>query len=150
MEVYNAVRATIQAATFTTLPSKVNANGQLVYEQRKEIPWLRIGLFVINKVQEISKNGDLVPADRLQRPKMQIHYVSTCPEDLQAILETITLAADDNEKYDKTKFSGTGKEAISNLDAFMKKWKKKCTKKFASKSLQDTQAGISRDDAPAV
>jgi hypothetical protein len=128
----------------------VKANGQLVYEQRKEIPWLRIGLFVVNEVQETSENGGLVSADRLRRPKMQIHYVLTCPEDLQAILETITLAPGDNEKYDKTKFFGTDEEAIRKLDAFIEKRKKKRTRKFASKSLQDTQAGISRDDAPTV
>jgi hypothetical protein len=128
----------------------VNATRQLVYEQRKEIPWLRIGLFVVNEVQETPKSGCLVPADRLRRPKTQIYYVSTCPEDLQAILETITLATGDNENYDKTKFFGTGEEGISNLDAFMKKWKKKRARNVTSKSLQDTQAGISRDDAPAV
>ena len=33
----------------------------------------------------------------LRRPKTQIHYVSTSPEDLQAILETIALATGDNE-----------------------------------------------------
>jgi hypothetical protein len=128
----------------------VNATGQLVYEQRKEIPWLRIGLFVVNEVQETPKSGGLVPADRLQCPKTQIHYVLTCSEDLQAILESITLAAGDNEKYDKTKFFGTGEEAISNLDAFVTQWKKKRARNITSKSLQDTQAGISMDNAPTV
>jgi hypothetical protein len=150
-EVYNAVRATIRAATFTTLPPKKNANGQFIYDQRKEIPRLRIGLFVVNDVQETPTNGGAVPADKLRRPKPQIHYVAACPEDLQAILETITLAAGDNENYDKTKFFGTGEEAISNLDAFMKERRKKRARKVAaSKSLHDTQTGISSDDAPAV
>ena len=149
-KVYNAVRATIRAATFTTLPPKVNSKGQLVYEQRKEIPRLRIGLFVVNEVQETPEYGGLVPAEKLRRRKTQIHYVATCPEDLQSILETITLAAGDNENYEKTKFFGTGGEAISNLDAFLKKRKSKRSRNITSKSLQDTQAGISRDHAPAV
>jgi hypothetical protein len=128
----------------------VNSTGQLVYEQRKEIPRLRIGLFVVNEVQETPEYGGLVPAEKLRRRKTQIHYVATCPEDLQSILETITLAAGDNENYEKTKFFGTGGEAISNLDAFLKKRKSKRSRNITSKSLQDTQAGISRDHAPAV
>lgn len=149
-EVYNAVRATIRAATFSSLPPRLNAKGQLVYEQRKEIPRLRIGLFVVNEVQETPEYGGQLPADRLRRPKTQIHYVSTCPEDLQAILETITLAAGDNENYEKTKFFGTGEEAMSHLDEFITKRKRKRARNITSKSLQDTQAGISREDAPAI
>ena len=149
-EVYNAVRATIRAATFSSQPPRVNTNGQLVYEQRKEIPRLRIGLFVVNEVQETPEYGGQLPADRLRRPKTQIHYVSSCPEDLQAILETITLAAGDNENYEKKKFFGTGEEAMRNLDDFMSKRKRKRARNITSKSLQDTQAGISMEDAPAI
>lgn len=149
-EVYNAVRATIRAATFSSQPPRLNTKGQSVYEQRKEIPRLRIGLFVVNEVQETPEYGGQLPADRLRRPKTQIHYVSSCPEDLQAILETITLAAGDNENYEKTKFFGTGEEAMSNLDDFISKRKRKRARNISSKSLQDTQAGISMNDAPAI
>ena len=150
-EVYNAVRATIRVATFSSQPPRMNPKGQLVYEQRKEIPRLWIGLFVVNEVQETPEYGGQLPADRLRRPKTQIHHVSTCPEDLQAILETITtLAAGDNENYEKTKFFGTGEEAMSNLDDFISKRKRKRARNITSKSLQDTQAGISMEDAPAI
>jgi hypothetical protein len=112
---------------------------------------LRIGLFVVNDVQETPFSGGTLAADRLRRPKPEILYVAACPEDLQAILDTITLTAGDNENYDKTKFFGTGEEAIGKLEAFVKKRNCRRTKKVtASVSLQDTQAGISSDDAPTV
>jgi hypothetical protein len=76
-------------------------------------------------LQETPEYGGQLPADRLRRPKTQIHYVWSCPEDLQAILETITLAAGDNENYEKTKFFGTGEEAMSDLNDFISKRKRK-------------------------